>query len=251
MRLLCLITLCFIACQAAAQDKLFFTDGKTRSGILVSVAKESVFFKDTDTSAVQKISQSELLMVENYRGVRYLFAAKAPVDSVASVKPVRGRNALGLQPFAILTGRGTLVYERFSKDDKIGLVIPVSITFDPIGAFYNSKLDTNSNAPRRIKGVNFIFGLDLNFYLGKHEHSKFFIGPRARYGSDLLLRDTEAYTLQTQVGWRYSSTNEKFLQHLSVGFGFAHILSSPLGQRISPKQSYGWYSLNYRVSIRW
>jgi hypothetical protein len=237
-----------------AQDKLFFTNGTSQKGFIISRAQDFIFFKTSDTSAIQKISKSDLLLIEDYKGNRYFFAAKSKNETLlnsSAQNTITSRNILSIQPVAILFGRGTLVYERLSKDSKIGLVIPFSITFDPFGSLYNSRIDTNQNSVKRISGVNFIAGLDLNFYVGRHENFKFFIGPRVRYGTDLFLRDVEGYTIQTQVGWKIGKPDKRFVQHLSVGFGFVRVLSSPAGRLIDPKQSYGWYSLNYRLGLKW
>lgn len=239
-----------------AQDKLFFTDGSVQTGIVVSIAKEHIFFKKSDTSAVQKISKSQLLLLENYRGVRYLFgpekgaAIGQPADTSMEKHNPR-QNYFGIQPFAILLGRGTFVYEHYSANDKVGIVVPLSLTFDPIGLLYNSGVDTNRNALKRISGVNFIVGLDVNFYVGKNKSARFFIGPRARYGTDLFLRGIEGYSLQTQLGWRLEDARGIFTQHISLGFGFVNILSAPGGRVVSPDNFYGWYSINYRLGIRW
>lgn len=256
MRGLLFISALFFSIVLQAQDKLFFTNGSVQKGIVVSIAKEFVFFKKSDTSAVQKINKSQLLLLENYKGVRYVFGPEksmltAHVRDTTVIKYNTRQNYVGVQPFAVLLGRGTFVYEHFSSNDKIGIVVPVSLTFDPIGVFYNSRIDTNRNAVKRISGVNFIFGADVNFYFGKDDKSRFFIGPRARYGTDLLLRGIEAYSLQTQVGWRFEDDLGIFTQHVSVGFGFVNILSAPGGRVIQPKNFYGWYSINYRLGIRW
>jgi hypothetical protein len=150
----------------------------------------------------------------------------------------------------MFVGRATVVYERYTKNDKIGFVIPVSLTFDPFGLLYGTDIDTNITV-KRIRGASFIFGGDVNFYFGKSERSRFFVGPRIRYGTDLFLRGTEAYSLQTQAGWKHEDVRGKFIQHFSLGFGFVRILGAPAGLIINPKQSYGWYSINYRLSLRW
>jgi hypothetical protein len=257
MRSLFVILAIFTLLSLQAQDKVFFANGQVKHGIVVSIAKDAVFFKTSDTSAVQRFPKKDLLLIENYKGVRYVFGRDAAsegrenrADTVKiAVNPKR--HYFGIQPLAVLVGRGTFVYEHFTKNDRIGFVVPLSITFDPFGVFYNTQIDTNRNAIRRISGFNFIAGADVNFYIGKKSSPRFFIGPRVRYGTDLFLRGIEAYTLQTQVGWKIEDAQGIFTQHLSVGFGFVRILSSPLGTLINPRQSYGWYSLNYRLGIRW
>ena len=257
MRCLLIITAFFMLACVQAQDKLFFANGQVKKGIVVSVAKDAVFFRLSDTSAIQRIPKKDLVLIENYRGVRQVFGRDAGSDSREAIKDTVGmavntrRHCFGLQPLAVLVGRGTFVYEHFTKNDRIGIVVPLSITFDPFGSLYNTRIDTSRNAIKRISGINFIAGLDLNFYIGKNSDPRLFIGPRIRYGTDLFLRGIEAYSLQTQVGWKIEDENGIFTQHLSVGFGFVRILSSPLGPLINPRQSYGWYSLNYRLGIRW
>jgi hypothetical protein len=234
-----------------AQDKLFFNNGTKRIGILVRLTNDAVFFKNSDTAVVEKINTSDLILLEDYKGLRYVFSKEIKkVDSLPAQLSVK-RNALGLQPLSIFVGRATFVYERFTEDGNIGFVIPVSLTFDPFGTLYSSQIDTNRNARRRVTGINIITGLDVNFYMGKREGSKFFVGPRFRYGTDQFLRGIEGYSLQTQVGWRYGKPKSAFVQHFSLGFGFVRILASPGSQIINPKQSYAWYSINYRVGIKW
>ncbi|MCE3260832.1 MAG: hypothetical protein K0S12_2473, partial [Bacteroidetes bacterium] len=101
----------------------------------------------------------------------------------------------------------------------------------------------------RNPGVNFITGLDVNFSVAQKEPRGFFVGPRIRYGTDMFLANIEAYSLQTQFGWYGKLPLKGFYQHVSIGIGFARILSSQAGNLISPKQSYGWGSINYRVSF--
>ena len=237
----------------SAQDKLIFKNGEIKKGYIVSIGQDVVFFKKYDTSLTSKqIPKADLILLENYKGDVFIFSeTKKDLDLKKSESPVFKRNAIGLQPLAILFGRATIVYERFTKDNKVGFVFPLSLTFDPIGTLYNSRLDTSMNSVKRIKGINFIGGMDVNFYIGKNEHTKFFVGPRIRYGTDMFLKGIEAYSIQTQFGWKIGNPAKASIQHLSFGFGLVRILSSPAGALISPKQSYGWYSLNYRVGIKW
>jgi len=236
-----------------AQDKLFFKNGTLKKVFIVSISPDVVYYKLTDTSLKTFTAPKEdLLLVENYKGDVFIYSkAKRKVKNDTSGTMVVRRNAIGLQPFGLLFGRLTLVYERFTKDNKIGFVFPLSLTFDPSGTIYKPDIDTTGNTPKRLSGVNFIGGLDVNFYLGKNENSKFFAGPRIRYGTDMFLEGIEAYSVQTQFGWKYGKPDKAFVQHLSFGFGMVRILSSPGGARISPKQSYAWFSMNYRLGIKW
>lgn len=238
--------------SAKAQDKLFMKNGTVKKAIIVSIARDVVYFKNTDTSAVEKIDKSDLIMTENYKGIRHIFGSEEREQPGKKNSAITYRkNSFGMQPFALLTGRATFVFERYVLEDKIGIAIPLSITFDPLGSLYGSGVDTNKNAPKRIPGINFITGADVNFYFGNDEDYRFFIGPRFRYGTDLFLRGLEAYTFQTQAGWKLGRVNGLVSQHISLGFGFARVLSTSGGPLLQAKRSYGWYSINYRVSINW
>jgi hypothetical protein len=249
-----LFILLFLSCYLNAQDKLFFKDGTRKKGFILSIAKDYIYFRTSDTAATQKISRGGLILIEDYKGTLYHFSEDDKITETESTdkKTETGiRNIFSIQPIGLILGRATVVYERLTKDDKIGVVIPFSLTYDPTGILSQSELDTSFNAVKRIRGVNFITGLDVNFYVGKKESLKFFLGPRVRYGTDLFLRDIQGYTIQTQFGWKLNRPEKKFVQHFSIGLGFVRVLSSPGGTLIDPKQSYGWYSLNYRLGIKW
>lgn len=246
-----LVILFLYAGGAYSQDKLFFKDGTRRTGIIVTNAKDYVYFRRSDTSEVEKIKKSRLILMEDYKGNRYLFAESDPskLDSLNHVakKNTEPRNVLSVQPYAIFFGRANFSYERLSKDQKIGFVIPLILTFDPsFGNAFNG-LDSNY---QRVKGVDFITGLDINFYLGKKLSVKPFIGPRIRYGTDVAFLNTEGYSIQTQIGIRVGHPAKKVVQHLSIGFGFVRIISSP-ALPVDPKQAHAWYSLNYRLGVKW
>jgi len=221
-------------------------------GTVMSMGSEIVYFRVSDTSAVQKILKTQLLMIEDYKGTRHIFGANAtPVRNKHTGVSEGPRNMLGIQPIEIFFGRFTAVYERLSADQKVGLSIPFSLTFDPFGSLYPIPVDTNLGPFQRIRGVKFITGADLNFYIGKSDRAKFFAGPRVRYGTDVFLRDIEGYSVQTQFGWKLGRPTGKIVQHVSAGYGIARILSAQGGTRINPKQSYSWFSVNYRLSFKW
>lgn len=237
-----------------AQDKLFFKDGTSKKGIIISIARDFIYFKTSDTSIVQRINKKKLVLMEDYKGNRFLFSNENEGrDSINLFRKKPGdiRNIFSIQPIGIFFGRANFVYERLSKDNKIGFVFPLTLTFDPsFGNIFNTLIDTTRNS-RRIKGLNFMTGLDVNFYVGRGERTKFFVGPRIRYGTDVAFLDIEGYTVQTQFGWKISRPDKKIVQHLSFGFGFVRILSSAALRVVDSKQSYAWYSINYRLGIKW
>lgn len=246
--------LSFLSFTAFAQDKLFFVDGSSKQGIIVSIGKEQVFFKSSDSSQVISVNKNLLLLIEDYKGSRLLFAEQVQHKADQKTKSKQDslrKNSFSMQPFALFAGRLTFTYERLSDDGKIGLVVPFSLCFDPY-AKLSYQLDTNKNkAPFKKPGLSFMTGLDLNFYIGKRDHYKFFMGPRIRYGTDILLGEVQAYSFQTQMGWRISRPQSNAVQHISLGFGFVRVISSPATTAVNAKKSYPWMSINYRIGIRW
>lgn len=243
----------FFALCLGAQDKLFFKNGKIQKGYIVSISTDVIYYKNSDTSLQTfQIPKSEIILVENYKGDVFIYSQKKTNHAKDTLQAAAFKqNAIGMQPFGIFFGRVIFVYERFTKNNSVGFVFPLSLTFDPSGKLYSSGIDTSNNAPKRLSGINFIGGLDVNFYIGKNETSKFFVGPRIRYGTDMFMEGIEAYSAQTQFGWKYGKDDKPFIQHLSFGFGVVRILSSPAGARINSKQSYPWFSMNYRLGIKW
>ncbi|HQQ94036.1 MAG TPA: hypothetical protein PLQ93_05740 [Bacteroidia bacterium] len=242
-----MLTLNFIQ----AQDRFYFRNGTYKEARLVSVAKNWVYYRSSDTTQVESILKTELLLIDTEKGGRYLFSSKPDSSSGSHPKEftkIKNRNVIGLQPFGVFFGRVTVVYERLLGKD-LGLVIPFSLTFDPFGTIYKIPNDSGAATPH-IPGVYYILGCDLNYYLNQDEKSRFFIGPRYRYGVDQFLGGLEGSSLQFQLGWRYLSS-KGIQQHLSIGYGFVKVLSVPATSGVSPDQLYAWFSLNYRISLSW
>ena len=235
-----------------AQDKLYFKNGTLKKCYLLSVTKDKVYYKNFDTSASSlQVNKTDLLILDTYNGIRYLFAETEKIISSISDSIKLKQNNVGLQPFNFLLGRFTFNYERLTKDNKIGLMIPLSITFNPLNNIYKSFADSTYKTLIHKSGTNIISGFDVNFYIGKKQNSKFYLGPRFRYGTDLFITTIEGYSLQTQFGYKLQNPKHNFTQHLSVSFGFIRVTSLAFNASINSKQSYTWYSVNYRVGIKW
>ena len=243
----------FAGCICLGQDKLFLKNGTVKKGVVVSMGSDFVFFKTSDSSyTIRKLAKAEIIMVEKYDGKVYIFSKQEQLkDTNKLADKTIYHHSIGLQPFNVLLGRITGTYEYLNKAGTIGFLIPLSLTFDPSGVIYNVKTDSTIKSANHTKGFNFISGADVNFYIGKGDFEGFYIGPRIRYGTDMFLSNIEAYSVQTQFGWRMTDQEDRISQHFSVGFGFVRILSSPAGKRINSKQSYGWLSFNYRIGLNW
>jgi hypothetical protein len=252
MRFVCFIFILAGFAAAAQTDKVFLKNGEVKKGIVLSVGLDFIFYKASDTSRqTQKILKNDILLVEKYDGKVYVFG-KENMKPTTDTGYKHFRHSIGVQPLDVMFGRITGVYEFVNKRGTLGIAFPVSLTFDPIGPIYSPTNDTTKpRANYHTKGLNFIAGGDLNFYIGKKERRRFFVGPRVRYGVDMFLINIEGYSIQSQFGWKFMSSDYHFYQQLALGFGFVRILSSPAGNRINPKESYSWASFTYRIGFGW
>jgi hypothetical protein len=236
-----------ILCEfISAQDKLFYKNGTTRTGIFLSLSKENVFFKVNDTSALETIKKTELLLIETYSGKCYVIGSKNKVETSAAPtnQPII-KNSLLITPVGFLVGRFTLMFEHLNPTGKIGFAFPLTLTFDP----YPVTVDSTINSIKRNIGVNFMSGIDINFYLSQKETSRFFIGPRLRFGTNLFIAKFEYATLQTQVGWKFTRPQGRFAQQLSFGFGL--LKPTTVSARTNNDRFYAWYSVNYLIGLKW
>jgi hypothetical protein len=227
-----------------AQDKLYLRDGSVKQGSLASQTDDAVYFTSPPEERAVRYEKQEILIAEEAGGNRYLFAAtrkKTPAGRNTSPGP---RNFLSIEPLGVFVGRIQLVYERVNQQGTVGFAVPAGLTFDPYGTLYRSRRDSIQT-----NDFSFIVGADLNFYLLRVRKRNFYIGPRVRYGTDLLLRGITGFSLQSQIGWRWEIGQSA--HHLAAGYGFVRIVDSPAGRLISPQQYYGWYSLTYRIGIGW
>lgn len=248
-----LFILVFVSFSLCSQDKLFFKSGAVSKGTIVSMARDFIYFKKNDTARTEQVKKSDLLLAEKNNGERHIFVneeAKEKHKVIVQDSSRVLRNSVGIQPFGIFFGRLALLYEHVSKNGKVGYVFPFVLTFNPSNSIYKALRDTSANAPVQVTGLSYIVGLDINYYFKKSAGSQFFIGPRLRYGTDQFLLGTEGYSIQSQLGWKFSGSR-RAAQHISLGFGFVRILSAPQNTTIDSKQSYLWCSINYRLSLAW
>jgi hypothetical protein len=67
--------------------------------------------------------------------------------------------------------------------------------------------------------------MDLNYYYESKSHSKFFFGPRFRYGTDVNLANITAYTIQFQNGFLFCDSKGKMATTFAVGDVAGHGMS--------------------------
>ncbi|MBN8691608.1 MAG: hypothetical protein J0L69_00355 [Bacteroidetes bacterium] len=251
------------------QDKVVFKNGKKLNCKIVSINPSTVTYKDsTSAGNMITVSKNEILMAEFSSGNVYIFgtttntsvaapssSSNKPLDRKAQIREKEKEfkdNIIGIQIPDVVFGRLTLTYERLFFDKQIGITLPVSMSYDRRVMFLGFSSDTSANTSASTvrRNVNFITGLDLNYYFESKSHTKFFIGPRFRYGTDVTMENITAYSVQMQNGILIASRNGKMASTLALGFGFVRIVASPFGGGINPKQSYPWGSFTFRLGFR-
>lgn len=265
------IFLCFaltVCVNSFAQDKLFLKSGEKINCRIISINRNTIDFKDsTASSYLLTLEKADVLMAEYKNGDIYVFGNEnsksyAPktkydreLDKKAMIREKEKNfkdNIFGFQPIDIVWGRLTFTYERLLMDKKIGIVIPFSLTYDPRVLMPNSSSnDTIVNTREKVRyNTGFITGLDLNYYYESKSHTKFFFGPRFRYGQDVNLANITAYTVQFQQGFLLCDSKGRMASTIAFGFGFARIISTPFSSGFNSKQSYPWASFTLRLGIR-
>lgn len=264
-----IFALLFITSLLHAQDKVVFKNGKKLNCKIVSINPSTITYKDSASAGnMITVSKNEILMAEFSSGNVYIFGTATntsvatpstsnnkPLDRKAQIREREKEfkdNIIGIQIPDVLFGRLTLTYERLFFDKQIGITLPLSMSYDRRVMFLGFSSDTSNNASASTvrRDVNFITGLDLNYYFESKSHSKFFIGPRFRYGTDVTMENITAYSVQMQNGILIASRNGKMASTLAIGFGFVRIVASPFGGGINPKQSYPWGSFTFRLGFR-
>ena len=251
MKKFLLIFLFAVLYSEAQNDRIYLINGKVKEGQVISIGSKNVFIKLEDsTNRTLNYRKDDILLIEKYDGKVIVFGKKKAENDTSTRRTHVYRNSISAEPFNIFLGRATVCYEYLSKDGSIGIAFPESLTFDPVGSIYQQTNDSTQNTSNiHQPGFNFIGGLDLNFYVRLGDYKGLFAGPRIRYGVDMFLRNIEGYSLQTQVGMKLGDEKDHFFHQFSFGFGFVRVLSSPAGNRINPKESFGWFSINYRLGL--
>jgi hypothetical protein len=278
--------------KGRAQDKLFLRNGSVLYCKIAAISDTMISYSDTVTNApVVAISTKGVLLVEYRSGEVYIFGKeKEKKFEVVSMMPEETREQrkerklkewrekeallpngiLGFYIPEIALGRLTVSYERLFANKSMGIKIPVSLTYDGLGALNeasansssstNSTSSTNTNsstsnnnttsANKRTRGTGFITGIDVNYYHDLKPQLKYYFGPRIRYGTDMTLGGIEGITVQLQNGIM-KSRGKRFTSTLGFGIGFFKLSEkySRYGG-YEPNQVYPWASFTWRLGFR-
>lgn len=259
--------------KSYAQDKLFFRNGISLFCKITAINETTISYKDTLGNPFEtNISKAQLMLLELKTGEVYIFGTDSktsePLNNSGETKLQRqerkmndwkkqedtlSNNILGFYLPVILFGRLGVSYERLFANKSMGIKIPLILSYDPTGLFPspNSSSTTNQNPPRqRNTGVNFITGIDLNFYHDIKPKMKYYFGPRIRYGTDMFLGGVEGLTVQIQNGI-FRSSGKRLTNTFGVGFGFAKISNVRGRTRTAfENQVYPSFSVTWRLGFR-
>jgi hypothetical protein len=247
-----------------AQDKLIFKTGKKVNCKVLSIDASTVSYSDS-VSTQKTAAKKDLIMAEK-NGAVFIFGASEnsfPTYSTSSDKPFDynesrakarkekektfSNNIIGIQIPDLVFGRLTMTYERLFNEKQIGITIPASLSYDP-RILFSGLQDTASVRQNPIRtNVGFITGLDINYYFARKSYSKFFVGPRLRYGTDVYLQNLTGYSVQLQNGFLACSSNGKMASTFAFGVGFVRVTSF---NGIDPRQSFPWMSVTIRIGFR-
>lgn len=273
-----------------AQDKLILKNSNHILCKIIAISENTISYRDTLSDAkLVTIPKSEVLLAEYKSGGIYIFGEEKQEkkEELSLLPPNETReqrkerklqewkkqeanlsdNILGFYIPELVLGRLTISYERLFAGKSMGIVIPLSLTYNPFGALENastssstsstsstntnsSSSNSNSNTTNTPRGVGFIGGIDVNYYHDLKPELKYYFGPRIRYGTDMMLGGLEGLTFQLQNGV-FRSRGDKFTSTFGIGVGFFK-LSQKYSQYpgYDPKQVYPWGSITWRLGFR-
>lgn len=282
-----------VSFKGKAQDKLFLRNGSVLHCKITGISDNTITYTDTTANAVAvTLSRQEVLLAEYRSGEVYIFEKekKPELTVVNAMMPDETREQrkerklrewkekeallpngiLGFYIPELVLGRLTVSYERLFANKSVGIKIPISLTYDGLGALREASANssststnssstntnsstsnnTNNSVVPRTRGTGVITGIDVNYYHDLKPQLKYFFGPRVRYGTDMTLGGIEGMTVQLQNGIMRSS-GKRFTSTIAIGFGFFK-LSEKYARYggYEPNQVYPWGSFTWRLGFR-
>lgn len=258
-----------------SQDKLFLRTDSVIHCRIVSISGADITYRDSILSKIKFIKKYKVLIAEYASGEVHVFSDLREENfSDSTAVPETGREKgerllrewktkeanyanylIGFYPSDVLVGRFTLAYERLFANKTIGVNVPFSLTYNPNRTLRylttgSSTPSNTNNAQNSPSGVGFISGLDVNYYYDIEPETKYYFGPRLRYGTDVLLGNIEGFTFQIQNGVMLLS-DANFTTNVGFGFGFFKLSSKYSSISFADKkQAYPWMSITWRVCFR-
>lgn len=263
--------------SAYAQDQFFFRKGSQVPCKIIAISENTITYRDTvPGSPLITVPKADVILAEYKAGQVYIFSSEtglvaAPQDVMETREQRRERkmkewkmkeqelsdNILGFYIPELLLGRLTVSFERLLANKSVGVTIPLSLTYDSFGTLAQASANSTSNntgtvvsSPvTRTKGVNFITGIDVNYYYDLKPELKYYFGPRIRYGTDQVMGGIEGISFQLQNGI-FRSRGKKMTSTVGIGFGFVKVLDFGFPTSRDSRQVYPWGSFTWRLGFR-
>ena len=269
-----IILLLILGIRSNAQDKLFLKNNSIVICKTLILSKNSITYKDTSANGTANtILKKDALMAELKTGEIYIFGSSNSflMGGETSINPNNSEDLesriieweekektfpngiLGFYPVQIFGGRFTVSYEKLLSNKTLGILFPVSLTYDMLANSTprsSSSSTTSSTSAQEKKGVGVISGIDINFYHTIKPQLQYFFGPKVRYGTAMTLGGIEYLSFQLQNGLM-KSKGKLFTHTFSVGFGFFKLsqkYASYPGYEVN--QVYPTGSLTWRLGFR-
>lgn len=269
-----IILLLILGIQTYAQDKLFLKNNTIIICKSLILLKNSIIYKDTlKNSDTQNILKKDVLMAEFKNGEIYIFGSAnsflmggETTVNITHSEDIENRileweekekqfpnGILGFYPVQIFAGRFTVSYEKLLSNKTLGILFPVSLTYDMLAnstpSSSGSSTTSSTSTPEK-KGVGIISGVDVNYYYSVKPTLKYFFGPKVRYGTAMTLGGIEYMSFQIQNGLM-KSRGKLFTHTFSVGFGFFKLSQKYANYPgYEANQVYPTGSLTWRLGFR-
>ncbi|MDO1445905.1 hypothetical protein Q0590_06560 [Rhodocytophaga aerolata] len=198
--------LCFSVLAAAAQNSIVRTDGVKLDVKVVEVKGSEIHFtKNAENNGkLYVISKEDVVSITYQDGsVQQFPPVSAPIVPKPSVVYNKGRNIIGFRPIDFAFTNLSLLYEHLSANQKVGIRLPISIGI----SHKEIKGDVYNNFSM-LRNRTFSTGLDLNFYVGKPDRFRYYIGPSFQLGFFRYITDyyypSPGTSLPTSIGTQYA-----------------------------------------------
>jgi hypothetical protein len=164
--------------DASAQDIIQRTDSvKIEAKIVEVKGSEIRFTKHAESTGKLYIISTEDVAAVTFQDGTVRRFTTSPIVSVPAITYNTGRHILGIRPADLAFTNFSLFYERLSATQKFGIRLPLSIGIghSPVrGDVYNNF--------SMLRNRTFSTGLDLNFYVGRPDKFRYYIGPSFQLG---------------------------------------------------------------------
>lgn len=166
--------------EALSQDTIYLRKGKILEGKVEEVSAREIRYKlkQNETGPVYILSRSDVDSIVYSNGYTDNIFASIKQQRKENIKY---KNTYGFDSFGFITFSISQWYERRVWNDRIGIRVPVYLSFYANGASGNLVVWDGAG---KLGGGSFGFATGINpkFYLNKHRYVRAFIGPELTLG---------------------------------------------------------------------